>query len=380
MKDDNEAHIEVSEKDILDQAYARKSKRYQPSVYKDTNLHNNLLHKIVNIDKGRLLVIEENSTKLKYFNTHMELENEVCPKLKSKFESLGVILDLAHNPISEIVGIITSNKRIIFYETNYGKRHLHTKQVKRSLKGIWYIKESNEWILATDDHFVEIWILDFHSKETFYLKREFKAHKDNITSCICVSNSRLLATASLDGMIKLWDLEEYELITELRDVSVFELEGSKKSGVRHLSYTTESGGNLLSVGFQSYINVWSPDTSLSKSFVGRLEGHSGIVVDCKTVGNTPYCVSVDDKFNIRVWDLRSFLTIQMIRSQVNSKINFITCLETIPKEDKFVLGGKRLQIFNNNVMKKTLKNFNDEISPLYCEFNRYYKSFLVLTK
>lgn len=335
---------------------------------------------ITNTCLDKILSIEENSTKLKFFNTQMEFVHEISPKPKSRFESIGVILDLAYNGKSEIVGIITSNKRIIFYETNYGRRLLHMTQVKRNLKQIRYLEKSDYWILATDDHFIEVWVLDFHTKEIFYQKVTFKAHKDNITDIISISSSNLVASSSLDGLIKLWDANDFELVTELKDVSVFDVDGSKKSGVRHLSYTTESGGNMLSVGFQSYINVWSPDTSLSKSFVGRLEGHSGIVVDCKTVGNTPYCVSVDDKFNIRVWDLRSFLTIQMIRSEVNAKINFVTCLETIPEQDMFVLGGKRLQIFNNNVMRKNLKSFTDELIPLYCEFNRYYKSFLVLTK
>lgn len=81
------------------------------------------------------------------------------------------------------------------------------------------------------------------------------------------------------------------------------------NGIRMMSYTPEAGGILLSTSFQNYVNIWSPDSSLSKSYVGRLEGHSGIVMACKVIKNSPNCISIDDNYTIRVWDLRSLLTI-----------------------------------------------------------------------
>ena len=235
---------------------------------------------------------------------------------KSKFETEGIFVDFAYNPRKKVVGVISSNKRIIFWETNYAKRLLHSHEAKRNLDGIWYIASTDEWILATHDFFLEIWKLDFHTNSVFNIERSFKAHDCLITDCIEITNSNLLASSSLDGKIKIWDLEDYSLLTELTDVTMKKKAFQNgRNGVRALSYTHESGGNMLSIGYHSYINVWSPDSSLSKSFVGRLEGHSGIVVCCKALAGTPYCISVDDKHSIRVWDLRSFLTIQMIRDE-----------------------------------------------------------------
>ena len=55
-------------------------------------------------------------------------------------------------------------------------------------------------------------------------------------------------------------------------------------------------------------------------------------------------------------------------------------MEVISNEDKFIVGGKRLQIYNNDLMRRNLRSFNDEIKPIRCEFNRSYKCLLVLTQ
>lgn len=46
----------------------------------------------------------------------------------------------------------------------------------------------------------------------------------------------------------------------------------------------------------------------------------------------------------------------------------------------FIVGGKRIQMYNNDYMRKNLETFNEEICPLHVDFNYYYKVFYVLTK
>ena len=140
-----------------------------------------------------------------------------------------------------------------------------------------------------------------------------------------VTNSGLLATASLDGLIRLWTLNNLRLMTELEDLEAKKTgakAGEQKkenlrciSGVRAVSYCAEYGGFLVSSGFSNYINVWTPDSSLSKAFAGKLEGHTGIVVSCRIFPGSPHCVSVDDKFSVRLWDLRTQTCIQTIRNE-----------------------------------------------------------------
>ena len=82
-----------------------------------------------------------------------------------------------------------------------------------------------------------------------------------------------------------------------------------------MTYSYEYGGNLLSFGFETHINVWCPEASLTRSYIGKLDGHSCAVVCCKFIPGAPNCVSVDEKSNIRIWDIRTMSTIQMISAE-----------------------------------------------------------------
>ena len=75
-------------------------------------------------------------------------------------------------------------------------------------------------------------------------------------------------------------------------------------GVRGMTYEYEYGGNLITFGFEHYLNVWCPELSLTRSHVGKLEGHSSIIVACRFIPLSPNVISIDDKSNIRIWDIR----------------------------------------------------------------------------
>lgn len=145
-------------------------------------------------------------------------------------------------------------------------------------------------------------------------KVSFKAHKNLITGCKELINSNLVATSSLDTTVKVWNLERLELVAELRDVdSVPGNADEKLFGITSIDYSKYYGGFLVTTSFTQYINVWAPDASLSKSFSGRLEGHSSVVVSCRIFHRSPQCVSLDMLGELKVWDLRNFIALQTIR-------------------------------------------------------------------
>jgi WD40 repeat protein len=236
----------------------------------------------------------------------------------------------------------------------------------------------NRWITSGADHSLTVWVIDILQKEYIFEVKQFQAHNNLIMAVIEVTLSNLVASCSLDGTINIWNLYDHQHITKLEDALAISKDAQR--GFKSLSYTKDFGGNLLSIGFNNYINVWSPDSSISQSFVGRLEGHSSIVVAVKFIPGSPNCISVDDKFNIRVWDIRSFMTIQMIRDESMSLNSVVTCMEVIPRLDKFVVGGKRLQMYNNDLMRKNLKSFNEELNPIKACFNFYLKTVMIQTK
>lgn len=86
-----------------------------------------------------------------------------------------------------------------------------------------------------------------------------------ITDICELFSPRLLATCSLDGKIKLWELTDDKqtvLKTALKDP------GNSIRGIRGLSYMYDYGSNLLSFGFENHINVWCPELSLKRPFIG----------------------------------------------------------------------------------------------------------------
>ena len=100
------------------------------------------------------------------------------------------------------------------------------------------------------------------------------------------------------------------MVTEFNDIDQIVSEISKNiNAVRTMDYNPFFGGYLVTTGYSNYINVWSPDSSLSKSYVGRLEGHSAIVINCKIFQKLPNCISIDEKNHIRIWDLRNLMPI-----------------------------------------------------------------------
>ena len=118
-----------------------------------------------------------------------------------------------------------------------------------------------------------------------------------------------IASASLDSTIRIYSLVDKEEVSVLRE---------HVKGVKQLSYNPNFGGFILSVGFERNVNVWSPEVTTKKSLIGRLEGHTEIVVCAKFLNFKPFCVTIDEKFNFRFWDVRTLTCVQVITNEINS--------------------------------------------------------------
>ena len=175
--------------------------------------------------------------------------------------------------------------------------------------GIWYLENHKVWIIAGADNGLRSFAYGTSDKNPSpYDKAVLLSHTKKITEVTEISIPKLVASSSLDGTIKLWDLADKVLMTELKD-------GSTSKGIRGITYSFDYGGNLLSFGFENHINIWCPEVSLTRSYVGKLEGHSHTIVCCKFIPGSPNCVSADEKGNIRIWDIRSLTTIQLISAE-----------------------------------------------------------------
>ena len=268
-----------------------------------------------------------------------------------------------------------SDRYIYFYKNEKKTRLVHQFKPDILTTGIWWLKNHQRWVITGADHNIRSfrWNRDYQELENIkdLDYNLIKAHSKEITDILEIEIPSLVCSCSLDGKIKLWDMMDQKLQTEYVDQN-------SRRGIRGLSYNHDFGGNLLSYGFDHYINVWCPEISLTRSFIGKLEGHASVIVSCRFIDDSPNIISIDENTNIRVWDIRIMGTIQVINSEYGTLL--VNDIAIITKHDRFVLGGKRLQFYENHGSFKTDRHVLDEIYPIQVDFNEYFNYFVVMSK
>jgi len=88
--------------------------------------------------------------------------------------------------------------------------------------GIWYLPVHKLWISAGADYNIRTWkFSEAKDQSKIIADKMMFAHLKIITSIEELISPRLIASGSLDGHIKLWDLTDPSnppiLLTELRD-------------------------------------------------------------------------------------------------------------------------------------------------------------------
>lgn len=425
--------IKDTENDILNRAYGRKAKNYALCGIVDLTAHQEPIKKIVPIKLGKImLILEQNSKYLKFYSQNLKCFDQIVTSsilnlknssngyimqslytrqnnsIPKSLSSAPIITDVTYSPPEDLMLLSTSNKLILFYRLNppifssQQKTHLgilpqilHIYEPQYPVSNLFYLKQSQIFVIRTTEH------------KLFFLKvvqkmDSFKVvilstfgESEHVLSCLELERTRYLATAGLGGKIKIWNmskatpkyincLEDYgprkARENENSELYVRRKIEKEEKGVVKMIYTRKGPGLLLSLGFENSIVVWSPDTSLSKAYIGRLEGHTAIVKDMVFVLGTFLVISVDEKFCVKIWDVRKLEVIQTIKEDRFSGNFIINCIAYLPRSDKFVLGGRRLQIYDNLQSVKEVRSFNDCIIPIKCAFNTYFQAFIILTK
>lgn len=185
-------------------------------------------------------------------------------------------------------------------------------------------------------------------------------------------------TSSLDGKIKLWDFRSKRGIADLKksEHRPSSLGKNAKAGVVGTSYQGQFSHFIVSWGFEFVVSVWNPEQSLSRSFHGHYTGHSGVIKFCRLFVSSNKCASLDEKNNLRIWNIKSLDTMQVLNlDSCNTKLSFVY----IFNNDSLLLGGKRFFYLFNEETKAKIKSLEDTY-PLHISFNEYFKRFVVMTR
>lgn len=135
-------------------------------------------------------------------------------------------------------------------------------------------------------------------------------------------------------------------------------------------------GYILAWTFCSDIMVYNPYQSMAKPFIGKFEGHNGIIVDCRLMNHTPCCVSVDEKKILKIWSILDFSAFQTVSLEfIVSTIKLVSILP----DDSFLVASRKISYYHNLDLKNQLALL-DQSQPVRAVFSDHYKNFMVLTK
>ena len=434
VEGDNDAKVDENDDDNQNKLFAEKImikyKRYMIS----NKIKDNLIHKkdIINavfFPRIEIMVISEYSTKiLKVYDPktgrfirNIELDDILYPKnyLDNKYKnkkndiqkpkSTGNNNNITTNSDNNqslsysvlflfqwqnLLAVCLSDKRILFFNVTGEDRFdlIHELPTPVLEKRVWYLPEHNVWFSSGSklpgNSFYTINELDiefeYHNQKYDVLFNEnhpyrnhyceINPHRAEILDCIEILKPMMILTACLDGKIRLINLNDKDIV---------KIWSNHTLGVRSLSYNPliDNVGIILTVGFEYFINVYCTDLSIDEAYKGKLEGHYAPVISCNFLSYSYMAVSVDEEGNVRIWDTKSRLCLQLIPTP---KKNWkVVNLLNINKYNKFAVYGNKMVFYDAKYKEeediKEKNQAKDDNYPIKVEYNTYYQSFFVTT-
>jgi hypothetical protein len=140
---------------------------------------------------------------------------------------------------------------------------------------------------ASMDHTIRLWDV-----ETGQLRRTLGGHSAVVYSVAFSSDSTVLASASMDHTIRLWDVETGQLRRTL---------GGHSAVVYSVAFSPDSTV-LASASEDHTIRLWDVETGQLRRTLG---GHSGVVYSVAFSPDSTVLASASEDYTIRLWDIET---------------------------------------------------------------------------
>ena len=194
--------------------------------------------------------------------------------------------------------------------------------------------------------------------------------KNAIADVAAIEILKLVAVASMDKLITLWDVSSKRIMLEIQ---------LSNAGAHSIVYVPMFQ-TLITAGYENVICLWEVNTDyLDYSLTGRLVGHSSMIAAVQIIQKTPMIVSSDDIGHIKVWDIRNFSCLQTI--EMGSK-TIITKIIDMYSCGKIGFLGSRVSIMEfedtHDIKNKLLKK--EAQWPIQVDYNLNLNEVIVCTK
>jgi WD40 repeat protein len=167
----------------------------------------------------------------------------------------------------------------------------------------------------------------------------------------------ILVSAGMDAQICLWSFKDLEYRHSLK---------GHVYGIYSLDWS-DSTNALFSAGLDHDVYIWNPYVN-RRIFV--LKGHNHSLVGVKCVPGTPQVISADISGMFRIWDIRTFTTVQVF----NCTMNEINCFTVTDQPKRIIAGGKRLHFFDYD--EPTDHHLADDQGCIAVLYNKIFYTFI----
>jgi WD40 repeat protein/serine/threonine protein kinase len=199
------------------------------------------------------------------------------------------LLNAALSPNGQLLATVSNDGKIVVYNVEIGTVAGEMTGHEQLVSVLLFTADSQQLISADESGVIFRWSMsDFSPIET----RLESTTSDGITNMAVSPDGQYLAVSGRDTLIRVWDLEQEEVVAEL---------AGHENIVDALAFD-QTNTRLISGGRDTTIIIW--DFLAENPLQSRLTGHSGFIFDLAVSPNNRYLASASQD-DVRLWDLAS---------------------------------------------------------------------------
>lgn len=293
-------------------------KTYEVSQVKDVSKHETPVEKLVYLEQiDSLVCLSRGSRNFRLYDPKRCILKDTVPGHR------GTVINCCYVDAWTQIATTAADMTICFWDSHLQLRNrLAAKDVQLCLQ---WDSVSRSLFSGAIDGTLSRW--DLNNMTLADLRKG--NHKKAINDLLMVHDINLLASASSDGSILMWDT------TMMKPKKTFK--GHKK-GTFSLAYSMDYHC-LLTAGLDQEALVWNPYVERVPIF--RLKGHTHALCGVSIVPGTPQILSADVAGTFRLWDMRSFRCVQSFGGN-ETTLNDLNTFCIMPPHHRLAAGASRV--------------------------------------
>jgi WD40 repeat protein len=315
-----------------DKTFIDAIKNYYSSEIIDDEKHDTEVEHVYFIEKLKhLLVMERDSKRFKVYDCKTGKFKQNVPDKSGA--SGGAVIGADYVESENLVATTSNNNSINLWDSNnyIFRERIPTSEIQLTVK--WCESMQRLFTGGCDSVIHAFDVVDLKEigvREGWNpMKKDKVGHEGPILDLLPIPDQGILVSCGIDAQICLWNLKNLEGKHTLvgHQLGVYSLDWYADTNI------------LLSAGLDHDIYIWNPYVD-KRIFL--LKGHNHSLVGVKHLKGTHQIISADISGMFRIWDVRTFTTIQTF----NCPLNEINCYALTWPPKRIVAGGRRLVFYD----------------------------------